>query len=330
MNKFGIVIGVAAVATLAGCKDPNYKYATIPDAQDGVSTIAPKPISPEEIKCTCAPGTIHSSPCMCGAPDCKCVYNPPPPPPPPPPAEPEFTTYIVQPGDYVAKISKKYNIKIDAIRKLNNLKNDKIRVGQKLKLPGKVDVGEQKSVTTATATKKVTPYTGATKEYVVKAGDSLGKIALTTGCTVAQLKDLNGLSKDVVRVNQKLKVPAEAAKKAAEKKPAEKKVAPPVEPSVAPVADEALDVPPPADKVASEADKPLNPPTELDGDAVVPPALPAENATTTYIVQAGDDIAGVALRCNVSAAEIRELNNLGSDAELTPGQVLKVPAEDLP
>ena len=26
MNKFGMVIGVAAVAVIAGCKDPDYKY----------------------------------------------------------------------------------------------------------------------------------------------------------------------------------------------------------------------------------------------------------------------------------------------------------------
>ena len=27
MNKFGVVLGIAAVATLAGCKDPDYKHA---------------------------------------------------------------------------------------------------------------------------------------------------------------------------------------------------------------------------------------------------------------------------------------------------------------
>ena len=58
--------------------------------------------------------------------------------------EPETTVYIVQPGDYLAKISKKYNVKIAAIKSLNGLNGDIIKVGQKLKLPGKIDVGEQK------------------------------------------------------------------------------------------------------------------------------------------------------------------------------------------
>ena len=74
MNKFGFVLGVAAVATLAGCKDPDYKYANASKTQNEVKnvdtevkTIAPAPAP----KCTCLPGTKHASPCMCGDPNCK-------------------------------------------------------------------------------------------------------------------------------------------------------------------------------------------------------------------------------------------------------------------
>ena len=148
MNKLGIVLGIAAVAVIAGCKDPNYQRKASKDEVKDIGTQVeqqPEPDTPvvtEEKHCTCPPGTKHTEPCKCGAPDCQCVVEqkmvekkdvkPLPPP------EPEYTVYIVQRGDYLAKISKKYNVTINSIKRLNNLKDDNIRIGQKLKLPGKI------------------------------------------------------------------------------------------------------------------------------------------------------------------------------------------------
>ena len=50
-------------------------------------------------------------------------------------------------------------------------------------------------------------------------------------------------------------------------------------------------------------------------------------ATTTYVVQEGDDMTSILIRFGVSAACVRELNNLSDDAQLKPGQVIKLPAE---
>ena len=52
-----------------------------------------------------------------------------------------LTTYTVQRGDYLAKISKKFGVTIASIKRLNNLSEDSLRIGQKLKLPGNIDVG---------------------------------------------------------------------------------------------------------------------------------------------------------------------------------------------
>ena len=49
--------------------------------------------------------------------------------------------------------------------------------------------------------------TGATKEYVVKNGDTLGSVAYGNGITIRQLKELNGLSSDSLKIGQKLKIP---------------------------------------------------------------------------------------------------------------------------
>jgi LysM repeat protein len=63
--------------------------------------------------------------------------------------------------------------------------------------------------------------------------------------------------------------------------------------------------------------------------AVAPAPAPAAPAaeTTTYVVQEGDDMTGVSIRWGVSAAAIRELNNLNDGDQLKPGQIIKLPAE---
>ena len=362
MNKFGVVLGIAAVATLAGCKDPDFKRSGT-SAQNEVknvettTAVAPAPVAaePAPVKCTCPPGTKHTAPCTCGAPDCKCIVET------KPvvtanlskPVEPEYTIYVVQNGDYLAKISKKFNVTISSIKRLNpSIKKDVVCVGQKLKLPGKIDVGVQSApvvatvataatVTTATAVKKpaakkgYTAYTGATKEYVVKNGDTLGSIAYGNGINIRQLKELNGLSSDSLKIGQKLKIPAEKVVKAEKAKPAEKKAAA-AAPVAAPVAEkkteEAAPVAPAAaaeaaptaeEKTAAEAA-----PVAAAAAAEAAPAKSEAPATsTTYVVQEGDDMTGVSIRWGVSAAQIRELNNLAEGDQLVPGQIIKLPAD---
>ena len=321
MNKLGIVLGIAAVAVIAGCKDPNYRKTPKGEASNIGTQVeqTPEPDTPvvvDEKHCTCPPGTKHTEPCLCGAPDCHCIVEqkivekkdvkPLPPP------GPEYTVYIVQRGDYLAKISKKYNVTINSIKRLNNLKDDNIRIGQKLKLPGKLDVGEQKVPEGAFAkpqaqksAKPYAAYTGATKEYVVKSGDTLGAIAYGNGINIRQLKELNGLTSDTLKVGQKLKIPAEkvVTPKKVETKPVEKKAA---EPEV---------------KAAEAPAEPVVAPVETPAEA--PVAAPVEEAapTQTYTVQEGDDLTDVSIRFGVSAAAVRELNNLGESDKLVAGQI---------
>ena len=363
MNKFGVVLGIAAVATLAGCKDPDYKRGAVTAPRDEVKNIDTTPIAVEPApapKCTCAPGTKHSAPCTCGASDCKCVVET------KPvivadvskkPVEPEYTIYVVQSGDYLAKISKKFNVTIASIKRLNpSIKKDIVRVGQKLKLPGKVDVGVQSAPVAATASKATSSktasskaaaapkavskksfasYTGATKEYVVKNGDTLGSIAYGNGINIRQLKELNGLSSDSLKIGQKLKVPAEKVAKAEKAKPVEKKaaaVAPVAAPAVEKKAAEAAPTAPAAPtasaapaETASAAEEKAAAPAVVAAEAE--PAKAEAAASTTYVVQEGDDMTGVSIRWGVSAAQIRELNNLAEGDQLVPGQIIKLPAD---
>ena len=346
MNKYGIVFGAAAVAVIAGCKDPDYKYTNASASQNDVKQVSTddnaKPVTIEPVVakgCTCAPGTVHEKPCACGAADCACVVA----------AKPvvtadlskpaeapaaETTVYIVQRGDYLAKISKKFNITISSIKRLNPSIGEKniVRVGQKLKLPGKVDVGVQAEpskpvvAAKASAKKPYVPYSGATKEYVVKSGDTLGGIAYSNGINIRQLKELNGLSKDTLRIGQKLKIPAEKVVAAKAPAAAEKKVeaAKPAAPAAeAAPAEEKDDKPLDAAALADEVAKA----TTAAPDASTSASAASAASPATYVVQEGDDMTGVSIRWGVSAAEIRELNNLGEKDQLVPGQIIKLPAD---
>jgi LysM repeat protein len=341
MNKLVIVLGVAAVATITGCKDPGYKRSGVSSSANeahvidtGASSstadtsIKVEPAAPKE--CQCPAGTKHTKPCECGLDNCKCIVETKAKPLPPP--APEYATYVVQNGDYLAKISRKFNVTIPAIKSANSLKGDVIRVGQKLRIPG-VDAAtvaeaskqSKAAVAPKAAAKAAKPYTGETKEYVVKSGDTLGAIAYGSGINIRQLKAMNSLKDDRLKVGQKLKIPAVAVKKAA--KTEVKKVEAPVKKDEVKV-DQAVLAPQDEESVVKE--EKTEEVVQPVADEVVVPAAPAPakaDETFNYTVLEGEDITAITIRWGVSASKIRELNNLADDAQLTPGQVIKLPAE---
>lgn len=339
MNKLSLVLSLAAVAAVSGCLDPQYKSKRTTTQEPTVV----KPAVPSEPVEPVTPVNVTPDPAPAVNVDVVDTPDPKPVEVKPVVKEPEFTTYIIQRGDTLSKISKRYNIKIDAIKASNpQIKNDVIRLGQKIKLPGKVDVGDQTVPAGAFAsnqTKRPAPaaagkkdpaptkaYTGATKEYIVKNGDTLGGIAIASGLTVRQLKELNGLSKDMIRVGQKLKVPASKV---------EKKVAPVL--TNQKVAEKKVDTVKPteaaADKpvVADEADK-EEPVADTPAVEPVPAPQPAAKTDAKYVdytVQDGDDLFEIALREHLTVPELREINNLGPDDKVEPGMVIKIPAPAL-
>lgn len=358
MNKVGLVLGVAAIATLAGCKDPNYRSKRV-KVQDEPKVAAPVQEQEAEVVVIVTNDVAavkevkvveEVKPIETKRPEVKPI-QPPVSATPATAAAAETTTYIVQRGDYLAKISKKFNVTLNGLRKANpQLKNDVIKVGQKIQIPGKHDVGEQTvpaGAIAAPAPKPAyKPYAGATKEYVVQGGDTLGKIAYSNYINIRQLKELNGLSDNNIRIGQKLKIPAE--KVAA---PAVTKVAAPAVAKVESKHDvkAAADAPTKVETKVVEVAAPLvneakkcscapgtvhTEPCACGADdcqcVVKEPEAPAAAAAeegVTHIVLEGEDITGLSIRFSVSPAEIRQLNNLGENDELKAGQVLKLPAD---
>lgn len=330
MNKLYIALSFAAVAAVTGCLDPQYKSSRS-SKSEATQTIAPKVEPKEDVKVEPVkekePEIVVTS-VEDDTPKVKPVE-----------VKPEYTDYIIQRGDTLSKISKRYNITIAAIKAANpQIKNDVVKLGQKIKLPGKVDVGEQtvpagafekKPAAAASAAKTSSaakPYSGETKKYVVKSGDTLGGIAISYGISVRQLKEMNGLKNNLIVVGKELKVPAakvESKKQDPVKKSDDKVATTEKKPEVAPAADsvDSIVAIPAADAV-EQLDTP--PPEQPIEPAPVEDAKPQIAEYAEYIVQDGDDITHIAINNLCSKDVIMEINNL-ADETLTPGMKIKIP-----
>lgn len=108
--------------------------------------------------------------------------------------------YTVKKGDNIWEISKKFKVSVNDIKKINNLKNDKLQIGMKLQIPDK----NQKMVSKLKETKiKTEP-----EYHTVKKGETLYKIAKKYNISVTELKRLNNLTSNRLKTGQKLIVKA--------------------------------------------------------------------------------------------------------------------------
>ncbi len=148
--------------------------------------------------------------------------------------------YVVQPGDSLWLIAQKYNTTVNAIKNLNGLTSDILSVGQVLQIPASQNT--------------------STISYTVQPGDSLWLIAQKYNTTVDDIKQLNGLTGNLINVGQVLKIPASQA-----------------------------------------------------------------SSYFSYTVKAGDSLWLIAQKYNTTVNAIKSLNGLTSDA-LSIGQVLKIPS----
>lgn len=121
----------------------------------------------------------------------------------PPPEVVPTTTYTVVSGDNLTKIAKRHGLTVAELAKANRLSDrSMLQIGQKLVIPAK-------SQSDASAVDSAGGGGGMEEAiYVVKSGDTLGGIARRTGATVAELKRINNLKSDTVRIGQELKLPA--------------------------------------------------------------------------------------------------------------------------
>lgn len=193
--------------------------------------------------------------------------------------------YTIESGDTLSAISRKFDLSIADLIEVNTIDNqDLIIVGHSLNIPT-VDAP------VVASTKRVAD---ASNVYTVVAGDTLNKIAADFDTTAQNLRDLNGISGDLILVGQQLKVKGEVAQETTVEQ-------------TAPVAEETVE-------------------TEVETTPVVEETVNnyVADLNGNYTVVAGDSINKIAGQFGVSASELRVQNNLSSDLILV-GQSLAIP-----
>jgi membrane-bound lytic murein transglycosylase D len=117
----------------------------------------------------------------------------------------EMMVYRVRSGDVLGVIARRHGVRVEDLKKWNNLSSNMIRTGQRLNiwlLPGQQEKLAVASSTRVPVTKS--PADGQ-KTYIVQPGDTLWDITRKfQGLTVEKIKSLNNLKSNELKPGQKL------------------------------------------------------------------------------------------------------------------------------
>ncbi len=224
--------------------------------------------------------------------------------------------YVVQYGDTLLKIARRYGITSPALRTVNSLSSDTIYAGQVLFIPSPIP----------TTTK--TPLPAGYFTYVVQAGDQLRALAKQFGITLTALRTANNLTSDVIRTGQVLAVPP--PQPTATPRPAGSTY-------IVQAGDQLLVIARrfgltlsslrAANNLTTDvirAGQALFIPTVTPTRTPAPPSATPTGVYTAYVVQPGDRLQRIAVWYGVTMTALRTANNLPNDT-LRAGQTLTIP-----
>ena len=214
-------------------------------------------------------------------------------------------TYVVQSGDSLYSIARKFNTTVAKLQELNNLTSNLLQIGQVL-------------IVSEAITSTPTPPT--TEDYIiytVKSGDSLWKIANEYEVTVSEIIELNNLGTTLLQIGQQLKIPT-------------KTISEPLY-YIVKSGDSLW-------KIANQYNVTVNDlinannltstTLQIGQQLIIPSAsttpIPPSSSTIEYTVKSGDSLWAIASRYNTTVDAIKDLNNLTTNT-LQIGQVLKIP-----
>ncbi|MDD3077569.1 MAG: LysM peptidoglycan-binding domain-containing protein [Paludibacter sp.] len=200
----------------------------------------------------------------------------------------------VQKGESLFSISKKYNMPVDEIVRLNNLKDNKILVGQILNTSVAAPKQDAENAIAKNTVKPAVIENDMTSalSHKVQKGETLSSIARKYNQTVKQIETLNDLSDGKIFIGQMLKVRADETK---ESKP---------------------------ESVASIQTKKQ---TTTDKNQPVSEA-PTETHYQAHKVLSGESLYSISKKYNIPIDEIKTANNLTGNT-LQPGQELRIPGD---
>ena len=203
--------------------------------------------------------------------------------------------YIVKNGDSLWSIASKNDTTVDNIKRLNNLTNNTLQIGQILKLNNeeKEDNLKDKNI------------------YTVKKGDSLWLIANKNGVSVDDIKNANNLTSNTLQIGQILIIPG--------KKTSTKEIT-----YVVKKGDSLWLI---ANKYDTTVEKIKNANNLTNNTLQIGQILTIPSSTEffTYTVKKGDNLWLIAKNYNTTVDNIKKLNNLTSNT-LQIGQKLILPS----
>ena len=234
--------------------------------------------------------------------------------------------YTVQPGDNLYRIARNHNVSVAELKQANGLSGDVIYVGQRLV------VTNSPVLSVTTSEERVAPAT-TSGTYVVALGDNLYRIARNHNISVAELKQANGLSNDVIYVGQRLQVKNRSVSASQPQESAASDNATSGSGTYRVVAGDTLY------RIANRFDMSvaqLKARNGLSSDTISVGqqlavsgvsessySAPSEASAGSYTVQAGDTLYRIANRFGMSVAQLKAHNGLSSDT-ISVGQQLVV------
>lgn len=224
------------------------------------------------------------------------------------------STYFVKSGDTIGQIAEKLGVTSTDLKSINGLKGSKIKIGQRLKVPG---IYNTKTETVAVRT--------TSDKYTVRKGDTLSQIAKRHGVSVINLKAYNGINSNNIIVGKNLRIPDQSYTAPPQIKTAEYKVRS-------------------GDTLSSISVKfgtnistirslnNLNSNFLKTGETLTVPEGRATKGyaknTVNYTVRNGDTLSTIARKFDVSVSEVKSLNSLSSSF-IKKGQKIKIPSDGL-
>jgi membrane-bound lytic murein transglycosylase D len=198
--------------------------------------------------------------------------------------EPGSEVYVVQSGDTVSQIAERFNMRSADLRALNNLPNDGIRPGQRLAVSASAARASDSSSSSQAAAQRSSAQASAgsinaSDTYVVQSGDTVSQIAERFGMSSADLRQVNNLNDDAIRIGQRLFVSGGSPS------------------GTRPSAQAASSQGAGSQAASSQAS-----------------SGSARSSGDTYVVQIGDTVSQIAERFGMRSADLRQLNNLSDDA----------------
>lgn len=205
--------------------------------------------------------------------------------------------YVVEKGDTLYAISKRFNIPVEVLKKINNLENNILQIGQTIYLED-IDNIEENS-------------------YIVKKNDTLWSIAQKYNTTTQKLKEWNNLVDDNLKIGQALLVSNPDIKEdiniketiyTVEKGDSLWKIAQKYNISV---------------KELIEKNNLTDLTIQIGQKLLIPIQEDKTISNNTYTVKKGDTLWSVAKNNNITVNELKEKNNLNNNL-LKIGQVLNI------